>query len=126
MGVLGGHKHTPAARPGGHRGKLVREKGSKRSWPLSLPLGAAVLIKTLPTPQSPFLLHVLPRAPETIRSGQPSWQVRFSVRMPKYCSLLTGCPPFLKEGRFFRCQKLTANCVMGLCPLNPSKTEASF
>lgn len=39
---------------------------------------------------------------------------------------LDWSPTVLKRKGFFRCQKLSANCDMGLCPLNPSKTEASF
>lgn len=65
MGLEGPQPRTVSGFRG--RGKLVRGKGNNPSWPLSLQLGADVLVKTLPTAQSLFLLHVLPLVSETIR-----------------------------------------------------------
>lgn len=60
----------------------------------------------------------------TLRAAQLAGKI-FSPNAKTLFSL-DWLPTVLERGKVFRCQKWSANCVMGLCPLNPSKTEAPF
>lgn len=106
--------------------ELVWEKGHKHSWP-ALPSAQCRC-----APQNSFNSTKPALVPcaslafrnNTLRAAQLAGKI-FSPNA-KILFPFDWLPTVLERGKVFGCQKLTANCVMGLCPLNPSKTETSF